>query len=383
MTSRSRIIQGIGVSPGIAIGKAYVLDRSRVPILRYQLADEAAISAEVRRFKDAVARAESDLEAIKQSIGSEFKDHLHLLEVQKMILRDRSIYDESLRSIKKEKLNAQMALMKSLSKARELFNALNDEYVKSRIADVDSAGDRVLRILSGQDQGFPDKVRERVILVARELAPADAIQLQVSRTLGVVTEIGGRTSHSSIIARSLSMPAVVAAENATRLISMGDLLIIDGASGKVIVNPEEKDLSYYADRQLELESYLKEITRKAHLPATTKDAYPVRVEANIELLEEIVAVKDNGAESIGLYRTEFFFMNRTGLPDEDTLYKDYRDLSELMAPNWVTIRSLDLGAEKLSAWYPAIHEANPALGLRSIRLCLYFRDLFKTQLRAI
>lgn len=383
MSRPSLTIKGIGASPGIAIGKAYLLERGRVAIPQYDLAGDEAVAFECKRFRDAVTRAETDLETIKKSIRTEFKEHARLLEVQQMILRDRSIYDETLQHIQEEHLNAPKALVKSITKARALFSSLNNEYVRSRIADVDAACDRVLRILSGLDQDALHNIKERVIIIAHELSPADAIQLQVERTLGVVTEIGGSTSHTSIVARSLSIPAVVGAENAARLITMGDILIIDGAAGKIIVNPTENELSFYYERQIELESYVKQISRQAHLPAVTRDGHKLGAEANIELLEEVVAARDNGAESIGLYRTEFFFMNRADLPDEESLYRDYRDLSELMAPGAVTIRTLDLGAEKLASWYPKLEEVNPALGLRSIRLCLHYRDLFKMQLRAI
>lgn len=381
--NHSLVIDCIGASPGISVGKAHVLDRRRVSFPKYNLLGEEAVESECRRFEEAVAKAESDLESIKKTVRSEFMEHAHLLEVQQMILRDRSIYEESLNFIRQERLNAQLALLKSLAKARQVFSSLNDEYVRSRIADVEAAGDRVLRILSGQEQSPLEEIRERVILVAHELSPADAIQLHVGRTLGVITEIGGSTSHASIIARSLNIPAVVAAENATRLIKTGEILVVDGTTGKVIINPSEEELGFYYERQLELESYVKEIGRKAHLPAETRDGYRVSVEANIEMLEEVVVAKESGAEAIGLYRTEFFFMNRADMPDEDSLFRDYRDLSEMMAPHAVTIRTLDLGAEKLSAWYPKLDEVNPVLGLRSIRLCLHYPELFRVQLRAI
>ncbi len=383
MNNSSLVIDGIGASPGISIGKAHVLDRRRISFPKYNVLGDEAVELECRRFEEAIAKAESDLESIKKTVRSEFMEHAHLLEVQQMILRDRSIYDESLNFIRSERLNAQLALLKSLAKARQVFSTLNDDYVRSRIADVEAAAERVMRILSGQEQSPLDEISERVIVVAHEISPADAIQLQVEHTLGVITEIGGRTSHTSIISRSLNIPAVVAAENATRLIKTGELLVIDGTTGKIIINPSEDEIAFYHERQLELENYVKEIGRKAHLPAQTRDGYTVSVEANIEMLEEVGIAKDNGAEAIGLYRTEFFFMNRADMPDEESLYRDYRNLSELMAPSAVTIRTLDLGAEKLSAWYPKLHEVNPVLGLRSIRLCLHYPELFKVQLRAI
>jgi phosphotransferase system enzyme I (PtsI) len=383
MDQPSKVIQGIGASPGIAIGKAYLLERDRAPIPHYTLSDEKAVEEECQRFEAAVAEAEKELEEIKQQLHSDFKEHAYILDTHQMILRDRLLYDGTLNLIRTERLNAQWALIRSLFKAHELFDVMDDDYIRSRVADVDYVGERVLRNLAGAKHSNLAEIRERVIVVAHDLSPADTAQLQVERTLGLVTEMGGRTSHTSIIARSLNIPTVVGAERATKLLQSGDLLIVDGASGRIIIDPTEEELDHFYHCREELERYTKEISRKAHLPARTIDGHVVRVEANIELLEEVVAVKDNGAEGVGLYRTEFLFMNRPDLPDEETLYQDYRELAEIMAPQWVTFRTLDLGADKLSAWYPRIEEANPALGLRAIRLCLRYQELFKTQLRAI
>lgn len=383
MNNSSLTIKGIGAAPGIAIGKAYILERGRIPVPRYKLLGDEAVARECARFKDAVAQAEADLEAIKKSIPIPFREHARLLDVQQMILRDPSIYDEALRYIEKEHSNAQLAVMKSLRRARELFGALDDEAAKNRIAEVDAAGDRVIRILAGQNHTSLEDIRDRVVIIARDLSPADAIQLQAGRTLGVVTEIGGSTSHTSIVARALNIPAVVAVENATRLITAGDFLVVDGTSGTVIINPDEGTIHQYYERQEELEAYVRQISRHAHLPAETRDNHKVSAEANIEMLEEVVAARDCGAEAIGLYRTEFFFMNRVELPNEEALFRDYSDLAQLMAPRPVTIRTLDVGADKLTSWFPRLAETNPALGLRSIRLCLHYEELFRTQLRAI
>jgi phosphoenolpyruvate-protein phosphotransferase (PTS system enzyme I) len=383
MDQPSKVVQGVGASPGIAIGKAFVLERNRIPVPHHKLSDEASVETECLRFEAAVAQAEQELEEIKQKIHPEFKEHANILDAHQMILRDRLIYNETLRFIREEKLNAQWAVIRSLFRAHELFDVLDDDYIRSRVADVDYVGERVLRNLAGSKHDNLEEIRERVIVVAHDLAPADTAQLQVERTLGLVTDMGGRTSHTSIIARSLNIPTVVGAELATKSVHTGDILIIDGASGKVIINPTDDEINYYYECQEELERYLTEIRRKALLPARTLDGQVIKVEANIELLEEVVAVKDNGAEGVGLYRTEFLFMNRKDLPDEDALYHDYRELAEIMAPHWVTFRTLDLGAEKLGAWFPKIEEPNPALGLRAIRLCFRYQDLFKAQLRAI
>lgn len=383
MDTAHRIIQGIGVSPGIAIGKAYVLNRSRIVVPQTNILDDDSVDEECERFEAAISKAERDLEDLKQRVHPDFKEHIKLLEVHQMILRDRLIYGETLQLIRQEWINAQWALVRSLAKARERFSSLDDEYIRSRVADVDAAGERVLRNLAGREEDPFQGIRERVILVAHDISPADAAQLQFDRTLGLLTDMGGRTSHTSIVARSLNIPAIVGAEQSTRLVPNGEIIILDGTTGRVIIWPTEEEISHYAGRQEELENYHKQITRWAHLPARTLDAHSLKVEANIELQEEIVAAKDNGAEGIGLFRTEFFFMNREELPDEEILYHEYRELAELMEPMWVTLRTLDLGAEKLANWFPRLEEINPALGLRSIRLCLYYRDLFKMQLRAI
>jgi phosphoenolpyruvate-protein phosphotransferase (PTS system enzyme I) len=383
MQQSSRIIQGVGVSPGIAIGKAYLLERRRISIPHHTLEDEKAIAEECKRFEAAVSKTESDLEDIKRRIHPDFVEHAQVLEVYQMVLRDPPIHNETLRLIREEKLNAQLALVRSIIKAGERFSALDDEYIQSRIADLEALGERVLRNLAGQDHHLLDEIKERVIIVAHDLSPADTAQLRLESTLGLVTDMGGRTSHTSIIARSLSIPAVVGTEVATKSVPNGSIIIVDGASGKVIANPTDEEINHYHERKEEFENYIRAIGRTSHFKARTQDGHSINVEANIELLEEVVAAKDNGAEGIGLYRTEFFFMNRVDFPDEEALYNDYRELAELMAPKWVTMRTLDLGAEKLAAWYPQIEETNPALGLRSIRLCLHYPDLFKTQLRAI
>ena len=329
MAHDSRNVYGIAVSPGIAIGKAHVLERGKIQIPQYTLPNGAAVERECERFERAVMRAEKDLREIKERIHPEFREHAQIIEVHLMMLRDRLLYDETLACIREEKLNAQWALSRSLKKAHDLFDALTDEYIRSRVADVDAVGERVLRNLAGQTHDLFSEIRERVIIVARDLSPADTAQLQLERTLGLVTDMGGRTSHTSILARSLNIPAVVGTERATEVVPAGKVIIVDGIAGCVITNPTEREIAAYYERQEELERYRVEISKKSHLPAETRDGVRIGVEANIELIEEVVAAKDNGAEGVGLYRTEFFFMNRKELPDEETLYYTYRKLAEI------------------------------------------------------
>ncbi len=376
-------LKGFGVSPGIAIGKAFLAEENHIPIPSHTLEGDDEIEQECAFLREAVERVEQDLERTKQSIVPEFKDHAHILDAYQLILRDPLFFDQTLETIRKERLNAMLALKRSIRRISELFAAMDDDYIRTRAADIRSIGERILRYLAGRKANTFDEIRERVVIVARDISPADAAQIQLERTLGFITETGGRTSHTAIIARALGIPAIVGAERASKIIRTGDLVIVDGASGRIIVHPTDDQIAFYYELQDALETYLKEITRKAHLPAITQDGHKIRVEANIELIEEVVAAKDHGAESIGLYRTEFSYLNRQTPPDEEELYQEYKELAELMAPAFVTVRTLDLGAEKLGTWMTPIDQENPALGLRGIRLCLQHREFFKTQLRAI
>ena len=378
-----RVLSGVGVTPGIAIGKAYHVDRGKIPVAHYDLPSPAEVEKEVQRFQAAVEKAEADLEKIKAKITGEFSEHASILDTHLLILRDRILFDETLRIIREHQVNAEWALKHALEQAQRLFARIDDEYIRSRISDVDYVATRVLRKLTGKTRESIASIKERVIIVAEDLSPADTIQLQIEKTLAFVTDMGGKTSHTAIIARSLDIPAVVGLERVTEEVRSGDILVVDGMAGKVIVDPDDELLNYYYERQYQLETYRKEVARCAKLPAETEDGYHIRVEANIELPEEVVAVLDNGAEGIGLYRTEYLYLNREAPPDEETLYWTYREVAEIVYPETVTIRTLDLGPDKFSFHKQRTRESNPALGLRAIRLCLREEELFRTQLRAI
>ena len=377
------ILKGIGVSPGIAIGKAYRVDRDRVSLVYYYLPSPAQIKKEKQRFDAAVDKAEADLKEIKSKIAGEFPEHSFILDTHIHMLRDRMLYDENIRLIEEEGINAEWALRKALENAQLIFAKIEDEYIRSRISDVDYVAEGVLQNLTGQNKRSVAGIKERVIIVAQDLSPADTIQLQVEKTLGFVTDMGGKTSHTAIITRSLDIPAVVGLENVYQAVRSGELMVVDGYAGRVIIDPDEELLNYYYERQYQLENYRKEVARCAELPAETEDGYNIKIQANIELLEEVVAVIDNGAEGVGLYRTEYLYLNLDHPPDEETLFWDYRELAEIIYPEMVTIRTLDLGADKLPNRMREWKETNPALGLRSIRLCLQEDELFRTQLRAI
>lgn len=376
-------LKGVGVSQGIAIGKAFVIQKGFVSIPYYTLWSDEAVKEECLRFEEAVKLVDEDLANIKKNLKNDLRQYASLLDAYRLMLKDRLIYEGTLKLIKEKQLNALWALSLTLSKAREIFDGQDSSHFADKFYDVGSVIDRLMRKLSGSQEDIFSLIRERSILVTYDLSPSDAAQLPLEKVMAFVLDIGGKTSHTAIIARSLNIPAVMATEQASKKIQTGDLLIVDGTSGQVIVNPSEEDIQYYVELQLKLDAYIRDITRKASFPAITVDGFPVIVEANIELLEEIVAAKDSGADGIGLFRTEFGFMNREELPTEEELYQEYRQLAELMAPGEVIIRTLDVGSDKLSQWFPPLYEPNPALGLRSVRFCLKYPEIMKLQMKAI
>jgi len=377
------VLHGIGVAPGIAIGKAYRVDRNKVSLAYHYLPSPAQIKREKERFDVAVEKAEADLKEIRSKMAGVFPEHAYIIDTHIHILRDSMLYDETMRIIDQQAVNAEWALRQALEKVQQIFAEIDDEYIRSRFSDVDFVAERVLQNLTGQNKQSVTGIRERVIVVAQDLSPADTIQLQVEKTLAIVTDMGGKTSHTAIITRSLDIPAVVGLEKVYQAVRSGELMVVDGHAGKVIIDPDEELLNFYYERQYQLERYRKEVVRCAELPAETEDGYHIKIQANIELLEEVVAVIDNGAEGVGLYRTEYLYLNLDQPPNEETLFWDYRELAEIIYPETVTIRTLDLGADKLSTRLRPSNETNPALGLRSIRLCLQEDQTFRTQLRAI
>jgi len=377
------VLKGIGVAPGIAIGKAYRVDRNKVSLVYYYLPSPDQTKREKDRFHTAVDKAEADLKKLRAKMAGEFPEHAYIIDTHIHILRDRMLYDETIRIIDEQGINAEWALRQALENAQQIFTKIDDEYIRSRFSDVDFVAERVLQNLTGQNKQSVAGIRERVIVVAQDLSPADTIQLQVEKTLGIVTDMGGKTSHTAIITRSLDIPTVVGLEKVYQEVRSGELMVVDGHAGKVIIDPDEELLNYYYERQYQLERYRKEVVRCAELPAETEDGYHIKIQANIELLEEVVAVIDNGAEGVGLYRTEYLYLNLDQPPAEETLFWDYREVAEIIYPEMLTIRTLDLGADKLTTRTRGLGETNPALGLRSIRLCLQEDETFRTQLRAI
>ena len=376
-------IAGIPVSPGIILGKARVIDRSRVKILYQYLISDRQVNLEVDRFKEALTATKEHIAALRSRMPEPLKAHGFILDTHLMILDDGMLSDATVRTILDEKINAEWALKKSVQGIRNLFDQIEDEYIRERINDVENVAQRILRNLAGKEPPSLAEIDERVIIVAHDLSPVDTSEMNIGKVMGFITDVGGHTSHTAIMAQSLKIPAVIGLECATSAIPDGTLLIVDGNTGEVIINPDDETIITYQEKQLAHEKYESSIIRLSHLPAETTDGLRVTVKANIEFLEEVAVALDHGAEGIGLYRTEFLFLRSKEPPTEEEMFEDYKEVAEIIAPKPVTIRTLDLGGDKFSSALPLGEEMNPALGLRAIRFSLKEKKVFRRQLRAI
>ncbi len=379
------ILHGVAASAGIAIGKAVIMDTRKIERYPKIRITESLLADEIKRFDDAVKISEKQIreamgELETHNVG---KEHSFILETHMMMLTDPALSGRVRELITAEHINAEWALKTALLEIEKNFESIGDEYIKSRVADTTFVGERLLRNLIGKKTSGR-RLLDNSIIVAHDLSPADTAMLNREKILGFATDVGGMTSHTSIIAHSLEMPAVVGLGNASALINPGDNVILDGISGVVIVNPSENQVLEYEHRArsfITLELKLKE---KAKSPAVTRDGKYVKVKGNLEFKDEVKTVLDHGAEGIGLYRTEFLYLNRNHAPSEENHFQAYKTVVEAVSPYNTVIRTLDLGGDKLHSSLGKLrNEMNPAMGLRAIRLCLKEVDIFKTQFRGI
>lgn len=377
-----KIITGIPVSAGVSIGKAFFLNRSRFRNLPRQTILESTVPGEVARLKNAFAEAEAELEAIRRKVPKELRENALVIDSHVMILKDPKFRALSEKNVRELCINAEWALEKAVSELRETFSALEDPYIRERMEDVRLVAERVQARLVGATRDI-SSIQSRVVLMAHDLSPADTVDLELDKIMSFATATGAKTSHTGILARSLQIPAIVGASDLEENVVDGELVILDGFLGKILVEPDDEELEHYTDLRAQFEQYQKTTVRFCHLPGETRDGFQIKVLANIELFEEVAQVIDNGGEGVGLYRTEYSYMNRTELPTEDELYEEYRDLASILSPSRLTIRTLDLGADKMITHHGGLEESNPALGLRAIRLCMRYPHMFKTQLRAV
>lgn len=374
---------GLGVSPGIAIGEAHLLSRARMAAIERTI-EPSDVDAEVAAFEEAVEQSRRQLEEVRRKVTEKHpKEHVYIIDTHLMMLDDQMLHDETLHGIRDLLLNAEGALKRAIDHFRQVFASIEDDYLRERMSDIDSVGERLLRNLMGESRQDLSTLKRKAIVVAHDLSPAETMQIDQNKVLGFVTDVGGRTSHTAIVARSLGIPAVVGLENVTALVPGGTPMIIDGSAGTVILNPSESTFREYLQKRQRYEYFEKELLSYRSLPAETPDGFRMVLRANVELPAELEQVCEAGGEGIGLYRSEFLFLSRPVPPDEEEQYLAYRKLVDTVAPHEVTIRTLDAGGDKFVEEINLTDEANPALGLRGIRFSLAETGMLKTQLRAI
>jgi len=378
-------LHGTPVSSGIAIGRVYLLERDKIHVAKRQVRDEH-VEREVVRFKAAVKTASDELRKIKESIpDDEVRKHAFIIDAHLLMLQDEYFSGDVAEIIRKQHVNAEWALELVVSKFLSNFDKVEDPYLRERGQDLNHIYQRLLRtMVKGKVSGVDAKgIRGKVIIIAPDLSPADTIQLDLHKISGFLTDVGGRTSHTSIVARALEIPAVVGLGSVTAIARNNDTIVIDGDEGVVIINPTAEVQKAYLAKQVHLNAQRKEFLRIAKLKAETKDGFKIRVGANIELLAEMDIVERYGADGVGLYRTEYIYLSRKTLPTEMDHYHIYRKLAENRAVKYTTIRTLDLGGDKFASKIEVPKEINPAMGLRAIRLCIKEIDLFRAQLRGL
>jgi len=379
-------IHGIGVSHGIAIGRAHLVSNALLEVVHYQLKPHQ-IEQEIARFDRAIASVKDSLENIGRQLPENAPTEMaSFIQTHLAMLMDKSLSQAPKNIIQTELCNAEWAIKQQMDDIVEQFEAIEDEYLRERKQDVIQVVERVIKVLLGHPSHTPqDETAQEsnMILVAHDISPADAILFKQHHFAAFITDVGGVTSHTAILARSLNIPSIVALQKARDLINDGELIIVDGSLGVVIVNPGKEVLAEYELRQDQFELEQQKLKRIKSTKAVTLDGTVIDLFANIEVPEDVDAVKASGATGIGLYRTEFLFMNRRDMPDEETQYTAYKQVAETMQGMPVTIRTLDLGADKQMNTDLDSDCANPALGLRAVRLCLAEPQIFHTQLRAL
>lgn len=387
LPSGSRLLRGIGVSPGTVAATVVVLKRQTLRAGWYHL-PAGHIDKEVERFTDAIKAAGEELASLREKMAGDLADALSIIDSHLLMLKDRMIVERTVAIIRRNNVNAEWALAQALSEIKERFDRIDDPYIKERFADIKHVADRVFGLLAGREHQ-PLAVDDRpVILVANDFSPEDTLRMRAGSVHGFVTEKGGTTSHTAIVARSLGLPAVVGLEHATSLLTTGDMIVLDGSSGQVILHPEPAEILRRQESDRLDRARADELERYVHLASETMDGLRVRMSANIEMVGELSAVLRYQSEGIGLFRSEFDYFYGPKPPTEEQLYLTYRSLLETMAPYPVTVRTLDVGGDKFLNRFPGNkawldRERNPALGLRSIRFSLHERDLFRSQIRAL
>ncbi|NQD64695.1 phosphoenolpyruvate--protein phosphotransferase [Bacillus haikouensis] len=377
----SSILKGIAASNGIAIAKAYRLVE---PDLSFDKKSVENAEEEVARFQAAISTSKSELEAIRDKAMVDLgEDKAQIFEAHLLVLSDPELLTPIEDKVKTENVNAEFALKETADMFVSMFESMDNEYMKERAADIRDVTKRVLSHLLGVQIANPSMVTEEVIVIAEDLTPSDTAQLNRQFVKGFTTDIGGRTSHSAIMARSMEIPAVVGTKSVTDSVENGDMIIVDGLNGEVHINPTPEVIEEYKREHARYEDQKAEWAKLVNEPTVSKDGQHVELAANIGTPKDLEGVKNNGGEGVGLYRTEFLYMGRDELPTEDEQYEAYKAVLEGMEDKPVVVRTLDIGGDKELPYLNLPKEMNPFLGYRAIRLCLDEQEIFRTQLRAL
>lgn len=374
--------KGIAASPGIEIGKAYILKHEDIVISKGNVED---VEKETARLQDALEKSKKQIANIKQKAEKDLgEDKAKIFEAHLMILEDPVLIDEIKNKITEEKITAENATSQVIENYVSMFAVMEDEYLKERAADIKDVGMRIIKNILGISIKSLSELTDEVIIIAKDLTPSDTAQMDKQKVLAFATDMGGRTSHTAIMARSLEIPAVVGLVDVSGKVEDGDCIIVDGNKGVVYINPDEDILSEYKKKRQDYIEYKQKLKKLKTLPAKTCDKKrQVELAANIGTPADVKGALENGAEGIGLYRTEFLYMDRDNLPTEDEQFEAYREVAEKMSPHSVIIRTLDIGGDKKLSYLKMPEEMNPFLGWRAIRMCLDRPEILKTQFRAI
>nr|WP_309099895.1 phosphoenolpyruvate--protein phosphotransferase [Fredinandcohnia onubensis] len=377
----SEMIKGIAASAGIAIAKSFRLEHPDLTVEKQTISDK---DAEIKRFEEAVNQSKEELEAIKNRANVELgEDKAAIFSAHLLVLSDPELLNPIKDKINSENVNAEFALQEVANMFITMFEGMDNEYMAERASDIRDVTKRVLAHLLGVTISNPSMISEEVIIIAEDLTPSDTAQLNRNYVKGFTTDIGGRTSHSAIMARSMEIPAVVGTKTVTSDIENGVMVIVDGLDGAVIVNPSEDVLAQYRQKKEQYEAQKAEWAKLKNEKTVTSDGEHVELAANIGTPEDVKGVLENGGEAIGLYRTEFLYMGRDQLPTEEEQFESYKTVLEKMEGKPVVVRTLDIGGDKELPYLNLPKELNPFLGFRAIRLCLEEQDIFRTQLRAL
>ncbi|QEK11501.1 phosphoenolpyruvate--protein phosphotransferase [Crassaminicella thermophila] len=375
------MFMGTGASEGIALGKALMIENEPLNIEKKEIED---VQKEKNKLLEALEASKEQLTKVKEKASKELgADKAAIFEAHLMILDDPELMQNSINKIEEEKVNAEFAFKEVADQFITIFESMDNEYMRERAADIKDVSDRVLRNIVGQKVIDLSMLDEEVILIADDLTPSDTATMDKEKVLGFLTNIGGRTSHTAIMARSLEIPAVVGLKDITEKVNTGDFIVLNGETGEVIVNPTEEEIKKYEGLKEQYEKNKKELEEIIGKDSITIDGREVELVGNIGTPKDIAGLKKNDAEGVGLYRTEFIYMDRDSMPTEEEQFNSYKEVLESLNPKPVVIRTLDIGGDKKLPYLKIDEEMNPFLGYRAIRLCLDQKEIFKTQLRAL